>query len=81
MCQAYEALKSVDAANRSKTTKEGFINNIMTFLDRQGLIIYILQDEMIKTTPKLDNIMEMKILNRENYQRIMEALNEQNKQS
>lgn len=81
MCQAYEALKSADATNRSKTTKEGFINNIMTFLDRQGIIIYILQDEMIKTTPKLDNIMEMKILNRENYQRIMEALNEQNKQS
>mgnify|MGYP000319244855 len=29
---------------------------------------------MIKTTAKLDNIMEYKILNKENYTRIMEAL-------
>ena len=29
---------------------------------------------MIKTTPKLDNIMEYKLLNKENYDRIMEAL-------
>ena len=44
------------------------------FLDRQGLIIFIPEDEMIKTTAKLDNIMEYKILNKENYARIMEAL-------
>ena len=31
---------------------------------------------MIKTTAKLDNIMEYKILNNENYARIMETLGE-----
>ena len=45
-------------------------------LDRQGLIIFIPEDEMIKTTAKLDNIMEYKILNKENYARIMETLGE-----
>lgn len=74
MCEAYEALKSTDASSRSKTTKEGFMNNIMSFLDRQGLILYITEDEMIKTTSKLDNIMEMKLLNRENYTRIMNVM-------
>ena len=49
---------------------------ICNFFDRQGLIIFIPEDEMIKTTAKLDNIMEYKILNKENYARIMETLGE-----
>lgn len=74
MCEAFEALKSADISNRSKTTKEGFLNNIMDFLENQGLIIYIKEDDMIKTTQKLDNIMEMKLLNKNNYRKMMEAL-------
>ena len=29
---------------------------------------------MVKTTGKLDNLMEMKLLNKNNYERIMQAL-------
>lgn len=74
MSDAYESLKSVETGSRSKYTKEGYVSIICNFLDRQGLIIFIPEDEMIKTTAKLDNIMEYKILNKENYTRIMEAL-------
>ena len=74
MSEAYESLRSVEAGSRSKYTKEGYVSIICNFLDRQGLIIFIPEDEMIKTTAKLDNIMEYKILNKENYARIMEAL-------
>ena len=74
MSEAYESLRSVEARTRSKNTKEGYVRIICNFLDRQGLIIFIPEDEMIKTTAKLDNIMEYKILNKENYARIMEAL-------
>lgn len=76
MSEAYESLKSVEAGSRSKYTKEGYVSIICNFLDRQGLIIFIPEDEMIKTTAKLDNIMEYKILNKENYARIMETLGE-----
>lgn len=74
MSEAYESLRSVETGSRSKYTKEGYVSIICNFLDRQGLIIFIPEDEMIKTTAKLDNIMEYKILNKENYIRIMEAL-------
>lgn len=74
MSEAYEALKSIESGSRSKYTKEGFVSIICEFLDKQGLIVFIAEDEMIKTTPKLDNIMEYKLLNKENYDRIMEAL-------
>lgn len=74
MSEAYEALKSVEAGSRSKYTKEGFVSIICEFLDKQGLITFIPEDEMIKTTPKLDNIMEYKLLSKDNYVRIMEAL-------
>lgn len=74
MREAYEALKSVETKSRAKVTKEGFVSHICSFLDRQGLIVFIQEDEMIKTTAKLDNIMEYKILNKENYAKIMEAL-------
>ena len=50
MLEAYEALKSDDRGSRAKTTKEGFIHSILSFLQKQGLIDYIEADEMIKTT-------------------------------
>lgn len=74
MSEAFESLRSDDKGSRKKTTKEGVMNNIMDFLEKQGLITYIPEDEMIKTTKKLDNLMEMKLLNKNNYERIMQAL-------
>ena len=72
--QTYEALKSDDRGSRAKTTKEGFIYNILMFLQKQGLIEYVVQDEMIKTTRKLDNFMDWNLLNQNNYQRIQRVL-------
>ena len=80
--ETYEALKSDDRGSRSKTTKEGFVYNILMFLQKQGLVEYVVQDEMIKTTRKLDNFMDWNLLNQNNYQRVMRVLgvtkNEQN---
>lgn len=50
------------------------INGVMDFLEKQGLIIYIYEDEMIKTTKKLDDIMELKLLNKNNYRQILKTL-------
>lgn len=74
MREAFESLKSKARNSRDYSTKEGVINRILTFLEKQGLIIYIQEDEMIKTTKKLDDIMEMRLLNKNNYERIMKAL-------
>ena len=80
--ETYEALKSDDRGFRAKTTKEGFVYNILMFLQKQGLVEYVVQDEMIKTTRKLDNFMDWNLLNQNNYQRVMRVLgvtkNEQN---
>ena len=80
MTEAYQALKSVEEGTRAKYTKEGFVSIICDFLDRQGLIVFVQEDEMIKTTPKLDNIMEYKILNKDNYTAIMEVLRAEDEQ-
>ena len=72
--ETYEALKSDDRGSRMKTTKEGFIYNILMFLQKQGLIESVVQDEMIKTTRKLDNFMDWNLLNQNNYQRVLRVL-------
>ena len=74
MWHAYEALKSDDKGSHAKTTKEGFLHNILLFLQKQGLIEYIERDEMIKTTRKLDNFMDWNLLNQNNYQRVKNIL-------
>lgn len=74
MLEAYEALRSDDRGSRAKTTKEGFLYGILTFLQKQGLIEYVEQDEMIKNTKKLDNFMDWNLLNQNNYQRVMRVL-------
>lgn len=76
MLEAYEALRSDDKGSRQKTTKEGFLYTILKFLEEQGLIDYIDEDEMIKTTKKLDNLMDWNLLNQNNYQRIRKVLGE-----
>ncbi len=74
MLEAYEALRSDERGSRAKTTKEGFIHSILTFLQKQGLIDYIEADEMIKTTKKLDHFMDFNLLNKNNYNRVMRVL-------
>lgn len=75
--ERFEALKSSDSKSTSKTTKEGFINTILDFLDSQGLIYYIKGDDMIKTTKKLDSFMDWNLLNKNNYIRVLKALGEE----
>lgn len=75
--ERFEALKSSDRKSTSKTTKEGFINTILDFLDNQGLIQYIKADDMIKTTKKLDSFMDWNLLNKNNYKRVLKALGEE----
>ncbi len=74
MSEAYEALRSDERSIRAKTTKEGFLHHILTFLQKQGLIEYVEPDEMIKTTKKLDNFMDWNLLNQNNYNRVMQVL-------
>lgn len=74
MLEAYEALRSDDKGTRQKTTKEGFLYTIFHFLEEQGLIDYVQEDEMIKTTKKLDNFMDWNLLNQNNYLRIRKVL-------
>lgn len=74
MSEAYEALRSDEKGNRQKTTKEGFIHTILLFLEQQGLIDYVQEDEMIKTTKKLDNLMDWNLLNQNNFHRIRKVL-------
>lgn len=76
MAEAYEALRSDERGNRQKTTKEGFLYHILQFLEEQGLVDYVEEDEMIKTTKKLDNFMDWNLLNQNNYQRIRKVLGE-----
>lgn len=76
MLEAYEALRSDDRGSRAKTTKEGFIYTILMFLQNQGLIDYVEQDDMIKTTKKLDHFMDWNLLNKNNYSRVLKVLGE-----
>lgn len=74
MIEAYEALKSDEKGSRARTTKEGFLYNILNFLQKQGLIEYVEEDEMIKTTKKLDNFMDWNLLNQNHFQRVRRVL-------
>ncbi len=74
MLESFEALRSEETGSRAKTTKEGFIHTILTFLQKQELIDYIEEDEMIKTTLKLDQFMDYNLLNKNNYHRVLRVL-------
>lgn len=76
MLEAYEALKSDDKGSKARTTKEGFLHHILKFLEKQNLVDYVEEDEMIKTTAKLDNLMEWNLLNQNNFKRIRKVLGE-----
>lgn len=74
MLEAYEALRSDEKGSRARTTKEGFLYNILNFLQKQGLIEYVEEDEMIKTTKKLDNFMDWNLLNQNHFNRVKRVL-------
>ncbi len=74
MLESFEALRSEEKGSRSRTTKEGFLYNILIFLQKQNLIDYIEEDEMIKTTKKLDQFMDYNLLNKKNYGRVLKVL-------
>ncbi len=74
MYEAYEALRSDEKGSRAKTTKEGFLHHILKFLEKQGLIEYVEEDEMIQTTKKLDSFMDWNLLNQNHYLRVRRVL-------
>ena len=74
MYEAYEALRSDEKGSKARTTKEGFLHAILVFLEKQGLIEYVEQDEMVKTTKKLDSFMDWNLLNQNHYLRVRRAL-------
>lgn len=74
MLEAFEALRSEEKGSRARTTKEGFIYSILKFLQNQNLIDFIEEDEMIKTTKKLDQFMDYNLLNKKNYRRVLRVL-------
>lgn len=74
MQESYEALRSDERSRRQKTTKEGFIYSILHFLENQGLIDYIEQDDMVKTTRKLDHFMDWNLLNKNHFDRVQRVL-------
>ncbi len=74
MLEAYESLRSDDRGTRQRTTKEGFLYRILRFLQAQGLIEYVEQDEMIKTRRKLDRFMAWNLLNENNHSRVLKVL-------
>ena len=74
MLEAFEALRSEEKGSRARTTKEGFIYGILKFLQNQALIDFIEEDEMIKTTKKLDQLMDFNLLNKKNFHRVLKVL-------
>lgn len=75
MLESYESLKAGEGRRASAaTTKTGFLRKILHFLEDQRLIEYIEADEMIRTTKKLDDLMDYYLLNRSNYSRVHELL-------
>ncbi|MCI8489427.1 MAG: hypothetical protein HFJ04_04130 [Lachnospiraceae bacterium] len=78
MAEAYEALRSDERGTRKKTTKEGFLYQILNFLQKQGLIEFVAADEMITTTKKLDNFMDWNLLNQNHFQRVKRVLEGRN---
>ena len=74
LLQTFDALKSEEKGSRARTTKEGFLYNILSFLQKQGLILYVEADDVIQTTEKLDHFMDWNLLNKINYERVLRIL-------
>ena len=73
MLEAYEAPGQMIKAQGLRPPKKAFYS-ILTFLGEAGLIEYVEEDEMVKTSKKLDNLMDWNLLNQNNYQRVRKVL-------
>lgn len=58
---------------KNKGTKNGFVLNIISFLEENKLVEYTRDTEVIRVTNKLTNFMDWHILNNNNYKRVMDA--------
>lgn len=74
LLQTFEALKSEEKGSRARTTKEGFLYHILSFLQKQGLILYVEADDVIETTEKLDHFMDWRLLNKNNFENVLRIL-------
>lgn len=74
MKEIYDSLKNTDKLVKQKTNKVGFVINILEFLQKQGLIIFIEMDEMIQPTKKLTAFMDWNLLNKNNFERVRKVL-------
>lgn len=63
----FEGLGS-DPEGTTKSTKQGVIHNILTFLQTQGLVDYAQADKRFSPTAKMDAIMEQVVLTDRYYQ-------------
>ncbi len=72
----YESLLSKDDSNRMRKTKQGMIRKVIDFLVKQSLIVYIVEDEQIIPTDKLNHFMENNLLNKRNLDRVKKVLGE-----
>lgn len=75
MLNAFQALKSKEGS-AERTTKEGFVSEILKFLEQQKLIAFIKADDEIKPTPKLTHYMDGNLLNTNNFGRVRKVLGE-----
>lgn len=66
------SLKGSDTKVPSKTTRRGFVLTVLKFLGNQDLITYISKEEKIMTTTKLDDLVDVLILNKANFKSIEE---------
>lgn len=75
MSQRYESMKAGSTNSRSgRATKSGFLNTILSFLEKQGLVSLSDNGEFIRTTQKLDHFMDWNLLNTDNFHRVLAVL-------
>lgn len=76
----WNSLKATETKGQSKTTKTGFVLSVIKFLANQGLVSYYEKDEIIKTTTKMDDLVNEIVLNKSNFKKIEETFNNLEKQ-
>lgn len=69
----WNSLKATETKGQSKTTKTGFVLSVIKFLSNQGLVSYYEKDEIIKTTTKMDDLVNAIVLNKSNFKKIEES--------
>lgn len=79
---AWESLKvREENQSMSKRTKDGFVRGIIIFLRDQGLMNHIEDDDQIRPTRRLEDLMEKDILDKSNYGRIRSIMKDMEKKA